>query len=215
VERAPLRPLPSRPPGAADPDDAVRHVTAVLSTLDAPAAVALALIALAGRSRAEAARHAGMSADELGAAVARGRKALRRSVFALSGSGWCERAERMISDRLDGALEAPGPARLDAHLRNCQRCVEHERRLAQATDLLVAGFVERHPAGQPPPAPPPKPPPELMVLDSDTAKASKEAESGPAARLGQTARTVLLVLAVLLAVAVALIAVLSATGVSL
>jgi hypothetical protein len=50
----------------------------------------------------------------------------------------------MISDRIDDALEPPGPARLDAHLRNCARCVEHERRLAQATDSLVAAFAERH-----------------------------------------------------------------------
>ena len=36
-----------------------------------------------------------------------------------------------MSDRLDGALDDAGAARLDVHLRNCPRCVEHERRLIQ------------------------------------------------------------------------------------
>ena len=60
---------------------------------------------------------------------------------ALPGSGWCERAERLISDRIDGALPERDEPRLDVHLRNCPRCVEHERRLVQATDALVAGVV--------------------------------------------------------------------------
>ena len=60
-------------------------------------------------------------------------------MFPLPGSGWCERAERLISDRLDGALDTRDEARLDVHLRNCPRCVEHERRLVQATDALLGG----------------------------------------------------------------------------
>ena len=77
--------------------------------------------------------------DELGALLAGARKELRRTITPLGGSGWCERAEGLISDRLDGELGAPDAGRLDVHLRNCPRCVEHERRLVQATDALVLG----------------------------------------------------------------------------
>jgi putative zinc finger protein len=154
VERAPLRPVPSRPPGPVDADEAVAHVAATLPALDDPAVGALGLVALAGRSRDQAAAAAGLEAVAIGDALARARKALRRSMFPLPGSGWCERAERLVSDRLDGALEPPGPARLDAHLRNCPRCVEHERRLVQATDALVSSFgaPRAEPAGQAEPA---------------------------------------------------------------
>jgi hypothetical protein len=156
VERAPLRPVPSRPPGPVDADEAVAHVAATLPALDDPAVGALGLVALAGRSRDEAAAAAGLEAVAIGDALARARKALRRSMFPLPGSGWCERAERLVSDRLDGALEPPGPARLDAHLRNCPRCVEHERRLVQATDALVSSFgaPRAKPAAQAEPAKP-------------------------------------------------------------
>ena len=43
--------------------------------------------------------------------------------------------------------------RLDVHLRNCPRCVEHERRLVQATDALLAGVAPLAP--RPGPALPP------------------------------------------------------------
>jgi hypothetical protein len=124
-----------------DPAEALRHVEHVLPDLDAAAAAALALVQLAGCSREEASRRAGLPLDEAGAALARARKELRRARVALPGSGWCERAEVLISDRLDGELEPPGPRRLEVHLRNCGRCVEHERRLAQAIDTLVKDFV--------------------------------------------------------------------------
>jgi len=149
MESAPLHPVPSRPPGAIAPAEAVRFATRELPGLDGPAAEALALIALAGRSREEVGGGTGLSGDELADALARARKALRRRLHPLPGSGWCERAERLISDRIDGALEAPGPARLKAHLVNCSRCVEHERRLAQAQDALVTGFLDAHAAGDP------------------------------------------------------------------
>jgi putative zinc finger protein len=141
MERAPLRPVPSRPPGPVDPAEAVSYVERALPQLDPPAVAALALVQLAGCSREEAASRAGMPLDEAGAALARARKELRRARIVLPGSGWCERAERMISDRFDDALEPPGPRRLEVHLRNCSRCVEHERRLAQAIDTLVEAFV--------------------------------------------------------------------------
>jgi putative zinc finger protein len=141
MERAPLRPVPSRPPGPVDPAEAMRYVEGALPQLDETGVAALALVQLAGCSREEAAERAGLPLDETGAALARARKELRRSRMALPGSGWCERAELMISDRLDGQLEPPGPDRLAVHLRNCPRCVDHERRLAQAIDALVEDFV--------------------------------------------------------------------------
>jgi hypothetical protein len=149
MERAPLRPVPSRPQGPVDPDRAAGHVSAELPGLDGQAARALALVALVGRPRGEVAVERGVSPNELGELLRRARKELRRSLTPLAGSGWCERAERLISDRMDGGLEPPGPARLEAHLRNCSRCVEHERRLTQATDALVASFAERHGVPQP------------------------------------------------------------------
>src|SRR5436190_2365050 len=105
MEHSPLRPVPSRPPGPVDPEEATRHVASVLPELDPPAATALGLVALAGTPRQEAAEAADLSLEELGEALSRARKALRRSRFPLPGSGWCERAERLVSDRLDGALE--------------------------------------------------------------------------------------------------------------
>jgi anti-sigma factor RsiW len=86
-----------------------------------------------------------LSADDFSLELARGRKELRRSLVPLPGSGWCERAELLISDRLDGAIDEIGTARLNVHLKNCPRCVEHERRLVQAIDALV---------GEPAPAAP-------------------------------------------------------------
>src|SRR4051794_26723599 len=158
MEHAPLRPVPTRPAGPVDAADAAGHVATSLPGLDAPAATALSLVALVGRSRAETSQTTGLDLEELGAALARARKPLRRSTFPLPGSGWCERAERLVSDRLDDALQAPGPARLEVHLRNCARCVEHERRLVQATDAMVAAFA-------PAPEPAPTAAPALSVVE--------------------------------------------------
>jgi hypothetical protein len=145
VEQATLRPVPLRPSGPVDAAEALAHVVSALPDLDQPAARALALVEIAGRTRDEAGEEAGLDAAFLAEALYRARKALRRSVFPLSASGWCERAERLLSDRIDGALLPPGPARLDVHLRNCERCVDHERRLAHARDRLVREFIEAHP----------------------------------------------------------------------
>jgi hypothetical protein len=148
VEHAPLRPVPRRPTGPVDPDVAVRLVASRLPSLGALPRNALALVTLSGRSRDEAAARLDVSPDDLAESLARARKELRRSLYPLPGSGWCERAERLVSDRLDGELDEVGAARLDVHLRNCRRCVEHERRLVQAIDGLVSGH-----AGEPEPAP--------------------------------------------------------------
>jgi hypothetical protein len=146
-----LRPVPFRPPGPVDPDEAARHVGRALPELDEEARRSLALVEVAGRPRDSVAAELSLGPDALADALYRGRKALRRSVFPLSATGWCQRAERLLSDRLDDALPAPGPARLDAHLRHCGRCVEHERRLAQARDALVHEYAELH--GPPEPEP--------------------------------------------------------------
>ena len=143
MEHAPLRPVPARPAGPIDPASALREVGAWLPVLDPLAARALALVVLAEHPRSEVAVSLGVSEPELGELLAEARKELRRTVAGLGGSGWCERAERLISDRLDGALADTGVRRLDVHLRNCARCVEHERRLVQATDALVVGLGGR------------------------------------------------------------------------
>jgi hypothetical protein len=119
-----------------DPE-AARQVAAFLPGADERDGLALALVALAGHRRTEVARRLGLGEPELSAALARARKELRRTVQPLTGSGWCERAERLISDRLDGPLPDSDENRLATHLRNCPRCVEHERRLVQATDALI------------------------------------------------------------------------------
>jgi hypothetical protein len=142
MERAALRPVPQRPSGPVDPAQALTHVEATLPGVDEAARHALALVDLVGRTRPEVCAETGIAAPDLAEALARARKALRRAAFPLPGSGWCERAERLLSDELDGALEDPGPRRLAAHLANCERCVEHERRLWQARDQLVITFEE-------------------------------------------------------------------------
>jgi hypothetical protein len=223
---APLRPVPSRPSGPVEPDEALRHLRTRLPALDERATKALALVALAGRSRADAATEAKLGAEELADALARGRKALRRSLHPLPGSGWCERAERLISDRLDGALESPGSARLEVHLLNCPRCVEHERRLAQATDLLVASFVgEREGgAGKPAQEKTASAPdsgarsPDLKVVAAGQAADSssdRPTRRTPGAVLATLAWSGLIALAVLLAVAGAVLVVVVALGAEL
>ena len=122
---------------------ALREVRSWLPALDPPAARALALAVLAERPRAEVAMLLDMSEHELGRELAAARKELRQTLVTLGGSGWCERAEGLISDRLDGVLADTDVRRLDVHLRNCTRCVEHERRLVQATDALVIGLGGR------------------------------------------------------------------------
>jgi hypothetical protein len=156
MEHAPLRPVPARPAGPIDPVLALREVSEWLPTLPPLPARALALVVLAERPRPEVAESLGVSEPELGDLLAEGRKELRQTVVVLGGSGWCERAERLISDRLDAALAGRDVRRLDVHLRNCPRCVEHERRLVQATDALVIGLGGPKlpaPAGPTAPAP--------------------------------------------------------------
>jgi hypothetical protein len=150
MERAPLRPVPARPAGPVDPAAAVREVSAALPALEPLEVRALALVALADRPRPEVAELLDIEEQELGTLLAAARKELRQTISPLSGSGWCERAEGLISDRLDGVVGEPDGRRLDVHLRNCPRCVEHERRLVQATDALLAGIAPGRPTAGPP-----------------------------------------------------------------
>ena len=161
MERASLRPVPQRPSGPVDPAQALAHVEVTLPGLDEAARQALSLVDLVGRTRPEVCAETGVAEADLADALARARKALRRAVAPLPGSGWCERAERLLSDELDGALADPGPRRLTAHLANCERCVEHERRLWQARDQLVVSFEAARapePAPEPVEVPDPEPP---------------------------------------------------------
>ena len=109
----------------------------------------------------------GIEEQELGALLAAARKELRQTITPLPGSGWCERAEGLISDRLDGAVPERDARRLDVHLRNCPRCVEHERRLVQATDALLAGVAPLTPRPGPALAPTELAPTELASVPED------------------------------------------------
>lgn len=232
MERGNLRPVPLRPPGPVEPADAARHVAVALPGLDDDARRALALVEIAGRPRSDAAAELELDREAIAAALAQARKALRRSIFPLAATGWCERAERLLSDRLDGVLEPPGDARLDVHLRHCGRCVEHERRLAQARDALVRDYVEAH--APPEPEPEPSAPVELRVVVHEAMEpaAAPEPEPEPAApaepapaptvvheaRLplvrgqGAAAWTALYVTGIVLALVAAVLTVLAATG---
>jgi hypothetical protein len=176
MERAPLRPVPARPAGPVDPAAAVREVVAALPALAPVEARALALVALADRPRPQVAGVLGIEEQELGVLLAAARKELRQTITPLGGSGWCERAEGLISDRLDGVVLERDARRLDVHLRNCPRCVEHERRLVQATDALLAGVA--------PPAPrrgDAMPPTALVPLGGDVVEEDEPAAPAPGA----------------------------------
>jgi hypothetical protein len=151
-------------------DRAERHLFAALPELDAVPRRGLAL-ALAGVPRAGIASELGLSGAALSAELAAGRKAVRRTRVELGSGGRCERAERALSDRLDGVLSELDARFLDAHLARCSRCRTHEAELNAALDQLRAGFAEPEPEpeAEPPaveavPEPPavaagPEPPP--------------------------------------------------------
>jgi putative zinc finger protein len=156
-----------------DPAAAIREVGAALPTLEPLEARALALVALADRPRAQVAELLGIEAQEIGPVLAAARKELRQTLTPLAGGGWCERAESLISDRLDGVVRERDVRRLDVHLRNCPRCVEHERRLVQATDALLAGIAPGRPSAAPPTTdaplaavPPEAEPPEHVAFEA-------------------------------------------------
>jgi hypothetical protein len=163
--------VPARPAGPVDPAAAIREVDAALPALSPLEARAFALVALADRPRPYVAEVLGIEEQEIGELLAAARKELRQTITPLPGSGWCERAEGLISDRLDGAVPERDARRLDVHLRNCPRCVEHERRLVQATDALLAGVAPLAPRQGPalPPTELEVPPTELHVPPTELA----------------------------------------------
>jgi hypothetical protein len=209
--------VPARPPGPVDAATALNEVASWLPALDEPSARALALVVLAERPRAEVSESLGVSGHELGALLAAARKELRQTVVTLGGSGWCERAEGLISDRLDGVLADTDVRRLDVHLRNCGRCVEHERRLVQATDALVIGLGGRPApvAGAPAPlveAPAlpatPAPPPENEIAAAAEVLVTKRTRGQIAAAVVWNSMVVIALLLAIVTVAVAIIGIL-------
>jgi hypothetical protein len=215
MDRAPLRPVPGRPRGPVPDADAVRRAASALADASERDATALGLVALAGRTRAEVGARLGIDDQELALSLSRARKKLRRTVRALPSNGWCERAERLVSDRLDGALSERWAFRLDVHLRNCPRRVEHERRLVQATDALVAGVA---PVTAPPELRPvPKAQPSGPAAPQAEQEAAKAGAAQPEAREVGVAVSwkLVLVLSLLLAIAAVALIVAVALGADL
>jgi hypothetical protein len=178
-----------------NPVHALAQVEATLPALGSQCQRALALVDLAGRTRGEAATELGLPEPELSKLLADGRKALRRTLEALPSGGWCERAERLISDRLDGALTPSGGARLDAHMRSCERCAMHELKLVQAHDLLVESFLAEHAPAGPRAVAASAPAAELRVV-GDVTLTPDEARGLPVAWRAALVIAVLLVLAI-------------------
>ena len=197
MERAPLRPVPGRPSGPIPDATAVTMVATALPALGERERTALALVALADTARPAVAQRLGIGEAELSVSLARARKELRKTVAALPGSGWCERAEGLISDRIDGALAERDEARLDVHLRNCPRCVEHERRLIQAQNSLVAAFGREPSSSEPA---------ELTLVQPE--KAPSALELGGLVTAAAGALLLLAALLVIAAIVFALVAVL-------
>jgi hypothetical protein len=165
MEGMPLRPLPARIPCSVNPVYALAQVEATLPGLQPETQRALALVDLGAGRRTQAASELGVAEAELSRLLASGRKALRRTLAPLPSGGWCERAERLISDRLDGALSPAGQARLEAHMSGCERCATHERTLIHAHDLLVESYLAAHSAPRPRAVPlEAVPAPELRVV---------------------------------------------------
>ena len=138
MERAPLRPIPVRPAGPVHPLAATRALGAAIPELSPRQADAVALVALAGRSRP---RRPPSSASERRSSPMRSRAGARRCAALCSRSARAAGASAPSGSSRTGSTASSserGAARLDVHLRNCPRCVEHERRLVQATDALVA-----------------------------------------------------------------------------
>jgi hypothetical protein len=164
----------ARQPATALRDRAERHVFATLPELGAAERRVLALLELAGADRAAAARDTGLDAGALREAAARGRKALRRTRAPLAAAGRCERAEMLLSDRLDGGLDDREAGRwLRVHLDRCPRCEEHAALLDEAREALRSAFA----AAALPAAKPALPPsPRVALVAAPTPAALEEAE---------------------------------------
>jgi hypothetical protein len=82
---------------------------------------------------------------------------------------------------MDGALAGTDVRRLDVHLRNCNRCVEHERRLVQATDALVLGLGGRPAPSAPFPVPLAEAPADDGIEEEPGAEQTPPADAAPPA----------------------------------
>ena len=146
-------------------DRAERHVFETVPELPATERRVLALLELAGADRAAVAADTGLAAGELRPAAARARKALRRTRAPLGSGARCERAEQLISERLDGvALQRPERKWLEVHLARCPRCIEHAAALDEARAALRASFAEAPRAAERPAPPPANPIPDRAKL---------------------------------------------------
>lgn len=207
-------------------DRAERHVFARLPDLPAVERRVLALLELADGDRAAAGADTGLDDTALRFAAKRARKALRRESAPLSAGARCERAELLISDRLDAPLPRDDRRWLEVHLGRCPRCAEHQRLLAAAREELLASFTAQPPALEAPPEPrghlravPDPPPPgdttdEMGPLDperkpSNAASADRAAPPARTAVTSAAAKRTLKVLAVLLVLAAAVVAALA------
>lgn len=139
-------------------DRAERHVFERVPELPAIERRVLALLDLADAGRAAAAADTGLDDTALRFAAKRARKALRRTGAPLAAGARCERAELMLSDRLDAPLRHTDRRWLDIHLARCPRCAEHETLLAAAREDLRATFLAEPPALPPAPEPDALPP---------------------------------------------------------
>lgn len=219
MEGTPLRSVHARPAGPVGRPQALAVIEQRLPVLPSSARRALALVALVGVSRDQTARELGVSPVELSTLLASARKALRRTLEQLPSGGWCERAERLISDRLDGELSQLSARRLDAHLPGCERCQTHERRLVQAHGELV-GALDSARSVVPalrvvdavkalPPGPVPVDAPVTEDLPADLAAVVEHSLQG---RIAIVVRHLAFALGVLLTVALVVIAVLWASS---
>jgi len=179
---------------AAHGDRAEQHVFAALPDLAAIPRRGLALT-LSGVPRAGVASELGLAGAELSAVLATARKALRRTRAQLPSGGRCERAELVLSDRLDGAASAMDERFLDAHLARCARCRTHEHELSTALEELCVELVaEAKPVEEPsrahlrvvparpllPEPAPPEPEPPTFVQELEPIVASQPAPTPPA-----------------------------------
>lgn len=156
--------MPSvRQPATALRDRAERHVFGLLGDLPAVERRVLALLELADVDRAGAARDAGLDEQALSAAAARARKALRRTRKPLVSGARCDRAEVLLSDRLDIGLDRHARKWLEIHLARCPRCAEHEALLAEAREELRSTFTDTD-------RPVPLPTPEQQRPEEERAK---------------------------------------------
>src|SRR3954471_15122576 len=132
----------ARRPVATPRDRAERHVFERVPELGAVERRVLALLELCEVERDAVGAEVGIDEEALRVAVARGRKALRRSLAPLpaggrGGGARCERAELLLAG-VTGRAERKW---LDIHLARCPRCVEHVALLEQALGELRASFA--------------------------------------------------------------------------